>query len=407
MATADTTGTGTQWESSDERRQRIGQLTRAQIKRHKPSDTRSLHDALTTGGLITRRELRALPQRLPSPVISLYLTLAPDPPAPQVAPLTAFHSLRHTVLAARQAFVDGLDRYAQMRLEHDLDELAEFVEHLEQQGMRSIVVFKCGGELNRVFRLPLPLHDRLLIDPEPYVEPLDVLLETHSKALVVALGKEHTDLRTHQLGDEQPVGEVRAREQSHLHWHLRASVQAMAALFKEYDCEVSVLEGDEAVTAEFVPLLPQTLRATVIGTLHPSPGAGDADRSAAVEDALARRREQVETSALEELGLFQGHDLLVSGLPAVLASVNQFRGRRVFVSDALALPGFICHEHHYLSLEPGRCPFDDTHLVPSENVVDDLIAFAHHHGVDILVAERRRDMLDSHDGIAAVLYPPA
>jgi hypothetical protein len=87
--------------------------------------------------------------------------------------------------------------------------------------------------------------------------------------------------------------------------------------------------------------------------------------------------------------------------------VDEFRVRRLFLSDAVAAPGYYCREHHFLALEGGRCPFDDSELLPTENVVDELVEFTQQHGVDLLLVVRRQDMLDAHGGIAGVLYPPA
>ena len=424
VATAGPTGSGVRRETSRERRERIGQLTQSDIKRHKQPDARSLSDAVASGGLITSRQLRALEVPHDAPVISLYLTLAPDPPQPAIAPLTAFHSMRHTELAAREQYVIGLDRYARMRLDRDLEEFAEVLEALPDSGLRSLVVFKSGEELNRAVRLPLRVRDRLVIAADPFVEPLAVILDTYSKALVVLIEKNSATFWTHQLGHEVDVHELEAaftsddadrslpgkadrQRETHLHWHLRATIQAMSSLMARYDCDVNVIAGDEEVVAELEALLPNALRTTLAGVVHPSAHGLDIDRAALVDGVLAEYRGRVETAGLDDLGLFAGHGLLVSGLRDVLDAVNDFRARRLFLSDALAAPGYYCREHNYLSVDAGRCPWDDTELLPTESVVDELVEFTQQHGVELMLVVRRQDLLESHRGIAGVLYPPA
>ena len=88
-------------------------------------------------------------------------------------------------------------------------------------------------------------------------------------------------------------------------------------------------------------------------------------------------------------------------------AVNEFRVRRIFLSDALAAPGYYSREHQFLSLEPGRNPFDDSELLATENVVDELVEFTQLHGVELLLVVRRQDLLDAQAGVAGVLYPPA
>ena len=407
-----------------ERRRRVVQLTQSDIKRHKPPSPRSLGAAITSGTAISRRELRALEQPRSGPVTSLYLTLAPDPPEQAIAPLTAFHSMRHTEMAAQKPYIDSLDRYARLRLDRDLDEFEEVLESLPDSGMRSIVVFKSGDELNRAVPLSLRVRDRLVIAADPYVEPLQVVLEAYYKALVVLVEKNSSQFWTHQLGHEEGVHELRAefpsddadrsnpgkadrQRETHLHWHLRATIQAMTSLMTEYECNVSVIAGDEDVTGELERLLPDTLRATLAGTIHPDEHGLDKDRAALVEGVLGQYREGVEAAALEDLGLFAGHGLLVSGLRDVLVAVDEFRVRRLFLSDALGAAGYYCREHHFLALEGGRCPFDDSELLPTENVVDELVEFTQQHGVDLMLVVRRQDLLDAYGGITGVLYPPA
>lgn len=413
-------------DTSYERRRRLEQLTQSDVKRHKPPDARSLSDAIAGGAPISRAELRALEVPRQAPVTSLYLTLAPDPPQPAIAPLTAFHSMRHTELEAQKDYVESLDRFARVRLDHDLEEFDEVLGALPDSGVRSLVVFKSGDELNRAVRLPLRVRDRLVIAADPYIEPLAVILDTYYKALVVLVEKNSSQFWTHQLGHEEAVRELRAeftsddadrslpgkadrQRETHLHWHLRATIQAMTSLIAQYQCDVSVIAGDGEVTAELERLLPDALRATLAGTIHPpehEPGL-DKQRATLVDGVLAGYRERIETAALADLGLFSGHGLLISGLHDVLDAVDEFRVRRLFLSDALATPGYYCREHHFLALEGGRCPFDDSALLPTENVVDELVEFTQQHGVDLMLVVRRQDLLDAHGGIAGVLYPPA
>lgn len=84
--------------------------------------------------------------------------------------------------------------------------------------------------------------------------------------------------------------------------------------------------------------------------------------------------------------------------------VNQFLVRRLLVSVELKQPGFVCRQHHFLSLEGGRCPFCGADLLPAGNIIDELIEFARLHGVELMVIEERPELLDPHAGVAAVTY---
>ncbi|HEX4579599.1 MAG TPA: hypothetical protein VH498_06310 [Candidatus Dormibacteraeota bacterium] len=411
-------------DTSDERLRHIAQLKRSEIKHRKPPDAATLRDALAAGGYISRRELRdiAVPRQLP--VVSLYLTFAPDSPEAGLPALSVFHSLRHGELERRRDFIDQLDRYARIRLDRDLEELEVFLGDLALQGFRGIVVFKAGEELNRVVTVPMRVRNRLVVDPDPYTEPLDAILSSHPRALVVIVERDGAQFGTHHLGHEDTVHEVRSSVPSddvdrprpgttqgnrltHLHWHLRSVARAAADLFTAHECDVIVLEGDERIVSEFRGMLDQPLRDKVVGEVPHSPGDTRAHHAAKVAEVLDRHRDRVEAESLADLGELQGHGLLVAGLPAVLDAANQFLVRRLAISVALEVPGYICTDHHYLALEAGSCPFDSKPLLSVENVVDELVEFARQHGVAVDLIERRQELLDPFGGVAGELYQAA
>ena len=94
----------------------------------------------------------------------------------------------------------------------------------------------------------------------------------------------------------------------------------------------------------------------IFARLNLSPEDGPNQRRSALDGALAEQRKREEEAELGELGFYQGHDRLASGLDMVLAAANLFLMRRLFVSNELAVPGYVCRNHHYLSIAAGSCP---------------------------------------------------
>jgi peptide subunit release factor 1 (eRF1) len=76
------------------------------------------------------------------------------------------------------------------------------------------------------------------------------------------------------------------------------------------------------------------------------------------------------------------------------------------LSQALHEKGFVCKQHHFLSLESTKCPFCNAELMPVENVVDEIVEISRLHGVNTTVVEHRQDLLERYQGIAAMLYFP-
>jgi peptide chain release factor subunit 1 len=390
-------------------------------------DARALAAAFAERPFINREDLKAIArQHYERPVVTFYLNLSPerlvraDPPVF----VSVFHSLRHQALEARKPYIEGLPRAHRLAIPDDLAEVQAFLEGYQPAGARALVIFKSGEQLNRVMPLPARVADSLTIEADPYIEPLEAIMEEQHRVLLVDLSKEKTTFSIYELGFEEPIraitsfvpsetvdaarpGKVQRHRLTHLQWHLKASAQAAERLFRERGFELLALIGEETLVKEFEDYLAKSLRDRLLAEVHLSPDDGPNRRREALEEALLKQRKQEEEAALGELGFFQGHGRLAAGLEKVLDAANLFLMRRLVIDSELARPGYVCREHHFLSLKAGSCPFDGRALLPAENVVDELVEIARLHGVEVMLVGQRRDLLAPYVGAAAVLVTAA
>src|SRR3984893_8075718 len=418
------------WETLEEREQRVrGTRTTTAMARaaEQIPEGKTLNAAFAERPCINREDLKAIArQHYERPVITFYLNFSPeqldraDPPVF----VSVFHSLRHQALEARKAHIEALPREQRLGLPEDLRDVEAFLEGYQPSGARQVVVVKSWTQLNRVMPLPVRVADSLTIDADPYVEPLEAILEEQHRVLVVDLAKEKTTFFLYELGFEAQIhsirsfvpsdtvdagrpGKVQRHRLTHLQWHFKASAQAAERLFRERGCDFLALIGEETLVKEFEDYLAKALHYRTGAELNSSPDYGPNSRRAALEEALAKQRKKEEEEGLEELGFFQGHGRLAAGLGKVLDSANLFLMRRLVLDDELVRPGYVCRDHHFLSLNSGPCPFDGQPLVQADNVVDELVEIARLHGVDVMLVQQRRDLLAKYDGAAAVLLTAA
>jgi peptide subunit release factor 1 (eRF1) len=412
-------------EDAAERERRMAGLTRKRVKRHDLAaerGARTLLDALDDGRRISRRELREMVRTYQLPVISLYLVLAPTDPAWPKPVMTLFHSLRHDALEARKQLIATLSHQARQALEVDLLEIEKFLESFDPRGAHGLVLFKSGAQLNRVVTLPVRVANRMTIEADPYIEPLDALLARQRTALVVFIEKDQARLLIHQFGrqteveritsfvpadtvDKSRPGKLQRHRLTHRQWHMRDVVRRAEETFAEHDCDVLVLAGFEPELGIFREMLPYSLRTVVVGSIDPSPRWTASEWERAVEGVLDSHRAEEEAKALEDLGFYQAHGRLATGLRDVIAAADDFFIRELYVRGDLEHPGYVCPDHHFLALEPGRCPFCGNQLSERENVVEELVEVSRRYGVDVLVVEKRADLLEPYGGIAALKYP--
>jgi peptide subunit release factor 1 (eRF1) len=113
---------------------------------------------------------------------------------------------------------------------------------------------------------------------------------------------------------------------------------------------------------------------------------------------------EVEARTIEELSAYRPDEEVVSGLRQVLTAWNSFLVRKLLVAQSLSHKGFVCGQHHHISLEAGDCPVCGARVLPAENVIDEMIEMARLHRVQTTIVEYREDLLAGYDGIVAVLH---
>ena len=420
-------GVNRSWETAEERERTIGAARRARrtdLRPTRPPDADTLLKDMRSQRSITDSDLRRLiTADFDQPVVSLYINLSPDDAvAPgKAARLELLNSMRHSELAARRYLVDELAPIQKQLLERDLDELETLLEIPDLRGQRSVVAFKSGHQLHRAAALHVRTPDALRVNIDPYVAPLETLLETHPPAIVVEVETEKAQLWTLRLGELEEVdaiesfvptetvdtsrpGKVQRHRLMHLVWLLKETAQLANRLLDEQPRAVLILVGDETVLAELDEHLPKQAAGRLAGRLPLDPGRDRAEFERRLEQVLRDHRRAEEAAELESLGEYLAAGVLVAGMDAVLDVASRFLMRRLFIAGGLRQPGFVCKEHHYLSSAAGRCPFHDAELFPTADLVDELVEFSRLHGVELTMVEMLPERLEPHGGIAAVTY---
>ena len=388
---------------------------------------RALLRAMGAQDGVSDDKIRALVEtEYSDPVISLYLSLSPEKVAPEPKGLLrSFHSMKTRALEEQKDFIESLSKSQKATLEHDLQEIDAFLaDYFVPQHLRSLVVFRSGEKLNEVIGLLVPTNDVLKIDPDPYITPLEAVLEDDEKVLFVESAKDDTKFLLYQLGSCQQIDRAKSfvptdtvdrsiphRAQEHRLEHLRTHLRQVASeiyhLYEQGSWDLLVLMAENRVAALLDAYLHESLKPKIIGRVLNSPDADTRDRKELIENALRGYRANKEAKEVESLRNHKPEELATS-LRGVLNVLNLFLVRKLLVSEHLHQKGFVCHEHHYLSLEAGNCPIDNSKLLAAANVVDEVIEVARLHGVELLIIKQRHDLLAEYGGIAAIHYavPP-
>ena len=414
--------------ATEEREHHLALLQQLRRKRHQGRDLvpKSLLKAAQGGNVINlRQDLKALLQaEYKSPVISLYLRLTADKVAPEPKALVrSFRSMKAQELKRREDFVAALPKTVSELLTYDLEEIETFLaDYFVPHGAHSLVIFKSGEDLNRVIAPSVRTRDVLTIDPNPYIVPLESVLEEEKRVLFLELMKKESRFLVYDLGDCFEVdriqsfvpsdrvdksipGHAQQHRLTHLEWHLKATAQRAERLYHEESCQAAILAADERLVHMLEGYLPEAMRTRIIGRISGSPAADPRDRREVIESVLRDFREGTEAAAIREVQEYVPREEVVCGLTQVIEALNLFLVRKLIIGESLRQSGFVCRQHHFLSLGHGSCPFCAQPLLPVEDFVDEVVKIARVHGVNVTMVEFREDLLAAYQGIAAILYP--
>lgn len=413
----------------EEREQQIAVLRELKKQRRREIHglpPKSLLESVAEGAPFSAAELKTLAEReYPNPVVSFYMRLSAASVVPrETAPVRLFRSLKSQVIEQRKDFIDTLMRPQRELLNYDLREIELFLEkYFIPHNIHSLIIFKSGERLNRVIALPVRSADDLVIDPDPYILPLEALLEENERVLLIEVTKGESRFVIYQLGYSQEAdrinsfvptdrvdasipGHVQRHRLTHLQWHLKATARRAYHLFGDTSCRVLVLMAEERVCHMFESFLQDSLRERIIHRFYGSPAADLRNRNDLIESALHDHKAAHEIYSIDELREHKPAEEVVSGLAAVVKACNLFLIRKLVLNQSLHKKAFVCKQHHYLSLEGAECPFCNSQLLPVENVADEMIEIARLHGVQITLVEYQQDLMARYEGIAALLYAP-
>jgi peptide chain release factor subunit 1 len=372
--------------------------------------------------LVTVAEIKALSDFHSDayPVVSLYLDVRPE------------ERQREKVRVKLKAMIDEAKRRPATRskprrrvFEQETERLLAWFETEYDYTGRGLVIFTASEPgLWRNFRLPVPVHDRLMLADRPYLRPLLTLVDEFERYLVLLVDKQIARLFVVYLGEIEEytklIDELVPRPKAgalsaekyqrhhdmHVLWHVKHAVEAAERLWMQEGFQWLLIGGTEEPLAELRRLLPKALHERLAGEIDVSmKDNGDAilARVLAVEQATERRVEAERVAALFDAAL--GHGPGVLGLEGTLEAIVERRVQILVMEEDFRQPGFECPHCQYLvAVLTAHCPLCGTALDPQLDIVERAVerAIDQRATIEVLRGEARQS-LAAHGHIGALL----
>ncbi len=379
------------------------------------------------------KELLAFRERAREhPVVSLYLNVTP--PRPFVSELRSLLHARRTRLRESD-WAKGEIR----ALEELFERIEARVEELERalERTRLLVLFADPGGFWQEYRLPVALPSRLMVEPDPYVRPLTVLLDEFDRYCVVVTDARKARLFSLYLGDfeEHPdvfvedevpnrvtvsrsltsasgsgvwggLGDQRIQRhiEDHVHRHLKRVADLTFRFYQETGFDRLLLGGPEDKVLPWLrDHLHSYLQGRVAGEFHARPEWNEAQLKERALEVAARWERRCEEELIERLlELCRPGGKGALGLEPVLEALMLGQVHTLVVRHDFRAEGRLCPQDHYLSTYLEKCPLCGGAMEPVEDLVDEMVEEAIAQNAEVEHVFTEHEGFSEH-GVGAIL----
>jgi peptide subunit release factor 1 (eRF1) len=285
-------------------------------------------------------------------------------------------------------------------LKHDLGKINQFCkENLNSHTPSGLAIFSCDKEkFWRVFELPSPPRNRILMDQDPYVRPLSAILNEHHKICLLTFDKKEAKWYDLFMGEitllDKLEGNVPSKVReggwegyeskrierhiaTHLHDYFKEIAKKTFTLFKSHQFEWLFLGCNDEYCQEFEPLVHPYLQKRLKARLKAKPGepSNKILKEASEQEIILKRQE--EKRILEHyISLLRKGGLAVSGLRETLRSLNRGEVQTLLITRHFSRTGKSCPKCGFLFVDEIKCPSCLRKTVPVMDIIDEAIESA-------------------------------
>jgi peptide subunit release factor 1 (eRF1) len=271
----------------------------------------------------------------PFPVISLYLSLAPNQNGRE-----SYEQFVRKVLSdrARALPAESPERES---FERDAERIRQYLDSEKQPSWQGIAIFACSGaDLFETIPLETPFDDHwMFVGSSPHLYPLAKLVDTYPRYAAVSLDTNKARIQVFSLaaaGRAEQVVSDKTRRTSKGGWsqaryqrradnvhvnHMKEVVDALGKVVREEKIEQIVIAGDDVAVAMLREQLPAELAEKIVDVVKLHGNAQDASFLETTFDAIRTKDAATDAEKVEELiGEWQSGGLGVAGPEATLSA---------------------------------------------------------------------------------------
>ncbi|CAN5183060.1 eukaryotic peptide chain release factor subunit 1 [soil metagenome] len=300
---------------------------------------------------------------------------------------------------------------------NDLRRIEEYVKAgIDRSNTRGLAFFACTAhDLWEVIALPVPVHNRIVVNHAPAVGQLPSVLEEYERFGVLLADRQRARMFVFELGEltdrselfeelprdydtrgERERGDTRPHVEALAHQHLSHAAEVAGQVFQDHGFEHLAIGAPDEIAGELEALLHPYLKDRRCGRLGVPVGSSLDDIREAALDLETRIERQKEAEVVERLreAVATGRRG-IAGLGPVLAALADRRFEQLVVSQGYEEAGWRCPGCGCLAVVGRRCGRCETEMDPVGDIVEEAVeeALAQSSKVEICIGSADLDVL--------------
>ena len=315
----------------------------------------------------------------------------------------------------------GFEKSKQKGIFITLDKIKNFVEDSFKNDNTKTLLIYAGteSELWEVYRLPIILKSKIIIDPKPHTQSLRSLLHNYKKYGVLLIDREKAQIYQVYIGEITEylaayISEVPAkvnfrfesglREKKilgkigeKLHQFYRMLNDSIFDFFKSGKFDYLILGGRKDIIKEFQNYLHSYLSAMIVGIFEEEPAANRhfilEKANQVIKNFENDNKNQLINKLINEL---EPQGFGVIGLKKTIEALMADNIKTLIYLEDYIARGYSCPSCGYLTLKLlGKCPYCENQLVNFNDIIDEVVESALNQGSAVLPVDENEKLKEA------------
>jgi peptide subunit release factor 1 (eRF1) len=322
----------------------------------------------------------------------------------------------------------GFDKSKQKAIFNSLDKIKSFVGDLFKNEKEKTLLIYAGtkSELWEVYKLPIILKSKIIVDPKPHTQSLRSILHNYKKYGVLLIDREKAQIYQVYLGEIKEylaayISDVPAKVnfrfesglrekkilgkiEEKLHHFYKMLNDSAFGFFRDGKFDYLILAGRKEVINEFKSYLHSYLSAMLAGTFEEETTENQAiileKAKKVIKDFEDNNTNQLINRLIDEL---EPQELGVLGLKKTIDALLSDNIKTLVYLEDYSARGYSCPACGFLTLKlVEKCPYCENQLFNFNDIVDEIVESALNQGSEIMQV-KENEKLKSSGKIGAVL----